>query len=185
MNPEDLVPYRPETLEAFLDGLGTFAPEHRQISLENTQSAELLGRLHLDEEVPVVALEVEDATKKRRKDWEPAARYLLDHSLLAGLFVFHDERSAYRLSLIHARYRGKAKPELSHYRRQSLIAEPGRPNKTFFQRLKRLEEAPPQKVEDLLRAFSVEAVTEEFYREFIEVFRKELVPGVVGGSRRG
>lgn len=169
-----LVPYNRETLMGFLDGLGTFAPQGGV--------GERLGQLLLDEEVPVVALEVEQAAKKRRKDWEGAARYLLERGLSAGLFVFHDAYGAYRLSLVSARYRGKRKPELSDYRRHSLIAHPDQPNKTFFQQLHRMAENPPASLDELQAIFSVEAVSEAFYREFLGVSSNRLVEGVVGAD---
>lgn len=156
---DNLVPYNHEGLVGFLDVLGNFAPEREKVLLPGEVVGELLGHLHLEDEVPVVALRVEEATKKRRKDWEPAARYLAERGLPAGLFVFHDGKGAYRLSLVHARYRGTRKPELSHYKRHSLIARPGEPNKTFFQRLRRMAENPPGTLAELLEIFSVEAVT--------------------------
>lgn len=132
-----LVPYDPEDLMSFLDTLGTFAPRRESVVLPGGIAGQRLGYLHLDEEVPVVALEVNQAAKKRRKDWEGPARYLLERGLSAGLFVFHDAYGAYRLSLIHARYRGRGQPQFSDYRRYSLIAHLQGPNKTFFQQLRR------------------------------------------------
>lgn len=180
----DLVPYRREGLVSFLDALGSFAPREEEVSLPGEVTGELLGHLHLEDEVPVVALRVEEAARKRRKDWEPAARYLVERGLSAGLFVFYDGEGAYRLSLVHARYRGTRKPELSHYKRHSLIARPGEPNKTFFQRLRRMAENPPGTLAELLEVFSVEAVTEEFYREFIALFQR-LAEEVVGEASPG
>ncbi|TBH15322.1 Eco57I restriction-modification methylase domain-containing protein [Thermus thermamylovorans] len=185
MLSDDLVPYSREGLVSFLDALGSFAPREEAVSLPGGVTGELLGHLYLEDEVPVVALRVEEAARKRRKDWEPAARYLVERGLSAGLFVFYDGEGAYRLSLVHARYRGTRKPELSHYKRHSLIARPGEPNKTFFQRLRRMAENPPGTLAELLEIFSVEAVTEEFYREFIEVFEERLARGVVGEASSG
>ncbi len=181
----DLVPFHRERFVDFLDALGNFAPERGEVFLSREVVGELLGRFHLEDEVPVVAVRVEEATRKRLRDWEPAARYLVERGLPAGLFVFHDGEGAYRLSLVHARYRGTRKPELSHYKRHSLIARPGKPNKTFFQRLRRMAGNPPGTLAKLLEVFSVEAVTEEFYREFIRVFEEKLVKGVVGGGSSG
>lgn len=62
-----LVPYNRDTLRGFLDPLGSFAPQGGVDSC--------LGHLHLDEEVPVEAFEVDRAARKRRRDWEGAARY--------------------------------------------------------------------------------------------------------------
>ncbi|MFN4073793.1 MAG: Eco57I restriction-modification methylase domain-containing protein [Thermus sp.] len=184
MLSDDLVPYSREGLVSFLDALGSFAPREEAVSLPGGVTGELLGYLYLEDEVPVVALRVEEATKKRRKDWEPAARYLAERGLPAGLFVFHDGKGAYRLSLVHARYRGTKSPEFSHYKRHSLVAHPEKPNKTFFQRLRRMAENPPGTLEGLLEVFSVEAVTEEFYREFIALFQR-LAEEVVGEASPG
>lgn len=175
-----LVPYDPEDLMSFLDTLGTFAPRRESVVLPGGIAGQRLGYLHLDDEVPVVALEVDQAAKKRRKDWEGPARYLLERGLSAGLFVFHDAYGAYRLSLIHARYRGRGQPQFSDYRRYSLIAHLQGPNKTFFQQLRRMAENPPRSLDELLAIFSVEAVSEEFYREFLGIFKDRLVQGVAG-----
>ena len=175
-----LVPYDPEDLMSFLDTLGTFAPQRESVVLPGGVAGQRLGYLHLDDEVPVVALEVDQAAKKRRKDWEGPARYLLERGLSAGLFVFHDAHGAYRLSLVHARYRGRGQPQFADYRRHSLIAHPQGPNKTFFQQLRRMAENPPRSLDELLAIFSVEAVSEEFYREFLGIFKNRLVQGVAG-----
>jgi len=181
MEMHSLVPYNPEALMSFLNNLGTFAPQRERVILPGGIAGQRLGYLHLDDEVPVVALEVDQATKKRRRDWEGPARYLLERGLSAGLFVFHDAHGAYRLSLVHARYRGRGQPQFSDYRRHSLIAHPQGPNKTFFQQLRRMAENPPKSLDELLAIFSVEAVSEEFYREFLGIFKDRLIQGVAGG----
>ena len=48
-----------------------------------------------------------------------------------------------------------------------------------------MAENPPGTLAELLEIFSVEAVTEEFYREFIEVFEERLARGVVGEASSG
>lgn len=185
MELSSLVPYDRESIAHFLDALGTFAPQRESVDLPGGVTGRRLGYLHLEDEVPVVALEVDQAAKKRRKDWESAARYLLERGQSAGLFVFHDASGAYRLSLVHARYRGRSQPQFSDYRRHSLIAHPQGSNKTFFQQLRRMAENPPGSLDELLAIFSVEAVSEEFYREFLGLFKDQLVQGVAGEAPEG
>ena len=136
-----------------------------------------------DEIIPLLVVSVDNASRKSRQDWNLAAGYLSQEGLPAGLFVFHDQTGAFRLSLVCAEYRGRRKPEFSDYRRYSFVVQPGLPNKTFVQQMFRAESDPPQDLESLKELFSVEAVTDEFYQEFKPHYER-LAEAVKGEAQR-
>jgi len=134
----------------------------------------LLGRLDFgnDSMVVVTGKLANPLTRHsgRRGQWKTAVSVLKDlrEDPFGGLFVFYDENGAFRFSLVQARFMGKRR-KWSNYRRSSFQVEPGQPNKTFVSQLKDADFSNPDGVS---AAFSVEAVTDSFYREFSRYFEK-------------
>lgn len=77
-----------------------------------------------------------------------------------GIFVFHDEKGNFRFSLVTAG-RNIAEKDFNIFRRQTFFVEPAKPNKTFRQRM----EMPWDSLEAIKKAFSVETLTKDFYKE--------------------
>jgi len=132
------------------------------------------------EEMPILVRSVADA-ERHRTAFKELGELLAKNHTSAGVVLLHDQEGNYRLGYIELLYQGRRKPRPLG---RSLLVRKGAPNKTAKQRLQILaqkaENFQPVTLEDLREALSVEAVTEAFYREFVEVFEGDLVPGVRG-----
>lgn len=111
----------------------------------------------------------------RKAQYDIAKRILKHKNADAGLFVFYDKDGRFRMSLIVVHYLGRKKT-FSHYRRYTYFVDSNLPNKTF---INQLSKADFSSLDSLLEAFSIAAVTDEFYREFEPIFQK-LVRNVQG-----
>jgi hypothetical protein len=131
-------------------------------------------------ETPILVRSVADA-ERHRTAFKELGELLVKNHASAGVVLLHDQEGNYRLGYIELLYQGRRKPRPLG---RSVLVRKGAPNKTARQRLQILaqkaEDFQPVTLEDLREALSVEAVTEAFYREFVEVFEGDLVPGVQG-----
>jgi hypothetical protein len=131
-------------------------------------------------ETPILVRFVADA-ERHRTAFKELGELLAKNHTSAGVVLLHDGEGNYRLGYIELLYQGRRKPRPLG---RSLLVRKGAPNKTARQRLQILahkaENFQPVTLEDLREALSVEAVTEAFYREFVGVFERSLVPGVQG-----
>jgi len=85
-----------------------------------------------------------------------------------GIFVFHDDAGNFRFSLVHnLTQTDTPKPDWSAFRRQTYFVKAGEPNGTFINRMR----LPWDSVEDVKNAFSVEALTKEFYGELFKWYQ--------------
>ena len=91
-----------------------------------------------------------------------------------GLFFFFDMDGNFRLSLVTSEI-VNGKQELNNYRRQSFFVSAGARNNTFRTRIcKKIGS-----YEDLKKAFDVEKLSDEFFREY-KVFYEDIVQYVTG-----
>ena len=111
----------------------------------------------------------------RKAQYDIAKRILKGKNADAGLFVFYDNGGRFRMSLVVVHYLGRRRT-FSHYRRYTYFIDPDLPNKTF---INQLSKADFGSLDSLLEAFSIAAVTDEFYNEFDPIFRR-LVRNVCG-----
>ena len=131
-------------------------------------------------EIALVVREASDPSRHRT-----AFRQLAEEVLAEGwdgaLWILHDSQGNYRLGYLEFLYQGRRKPLPLG---RSILVRAGQPNKTACQRLGLLESAlkkgRPLDLPLLREALSVDAVSEDFYREFVGLFEKSLVPAVVG-----
>jgi len=79
----------------------------------------------------------------------------------AGIFVFYDNNSNFRFSLVYAEYQGN-KRTWNNFKRFTYFVSPHQTNKTF---LDQIGKADFSTIELLKEAFSVEPVTKQFYNE--------------------
>lgn len=87
-----------------------------------------------------------------------------------GLFAFYDDAGDFRLSLVSGRAEGK-KLVYSDFKRQSFFVTRDR-NKTFRARMK----SPFGNYQDLADAFSVDALTKEFYNRLFAWYERAMAP---------
>ncbi|GIW31564.1 MAG: hypothetical protein KatS3mg071_1738 [Meiothermus sp.] len=162
--------YNHDTLQALLRRFPNYRAEHDGPGSFDTPEGSL----------PILSQEVPNA-ERHRTAFKELAETVNRQGHTGALFMLSDPQGNYRLGYVEMLYRGRRKP-LSAGR--SILIRAGRPNKTAHQRLTLLEELAGKGEElslDALRtAFSVDAVGEEFYREFVRAFEGKLAPGVVG-----
>lgn len=163
--------YDPEAVRSFLRRFPNYAPG---------PDGQGLYRNKDEGDLPVVVWQVADATRYRTA-FKELAEEVWRRGYTGALFVLHDSHGNYRLGYVEMLYRGRRKPLPSG---RSVLIRAHHPNKTARQRLALLEsqaqEGKPLTLGALREALSVDAVSDEFYKEFVRVFESRLVPGVVG-----
>lgn len=92
-----------------------------------------------------------------KKILKEAARYV------GGIFIFYDDKGDFRFSLIYDIPLTNGKRDWSNFRRFTYLVADSKPNKTF--RLQ-FEKAEFSEFIKILKAFSIDAVTDEFYSAF-------------------
>lgn len=103
----------------------------------------------------------------KKKQYEIAKKILKEtRNHTAGIFVFYDQRGNFRFSLVTIHYLG-TKRQFSSYKRYTFFVSPELANKTF---VTQIAKADFSDFESIREAFSLEAVTDEFYNEFIGQF---------------
>ncbi len=162
--------------DRFVNLLRQIAPRFRPITdsldfalhdNDSLRTAAQLGVMELDDVTSVLVASARTARELtsrsgRRQQYEFAKRVLKDSEHNAGIFVFYDDEGRFRLSLITITYHGTRR-RFSTYRRYTFFVDPELPNKTFVQQFRRAHFAT---LSDILETFSLEAVSDQFYREF-------------------
>ena len=98
----------------------------------------------------------------KRKQYELAKRILRTGRHNAGIFVFYDQAGCFRFSLITVTYHG-TKRQFSTFRRHTFFIDPELSNKTFLQQMQRADFST---LAGIQQTFSLEAVSDEFYKDF-------------------
>jgi len=86
----------------------------------------------------------------------------------AGIFIFYDPAGNFRFSLVYPESIG-AKRQWNYFRRYTYFvsSDPKITNKTFY---KQIGEKEIKSLDDIKSAFSLTAVTKQFYDEFFDIF---------------
>lgn len=149
--------FRPgrESLDSHLEGETSFdrAEQVGILELPDSQTV-LVGAIHVSGELT--------ARSSKRSQYGLAKRILKDGNHNAGIFAFHDDAGCFRLSLVTLSYHGTRR-KLSSFRRYTFFIDPLLPNKTFVQQMAR---AKFSTLVGILETFSLEAVSDEFYKAF-------------------
>jgi len=101
-------------------------------------------------------------TTSKRKQYEVARQLIRQKGALAGIFVFYDDKGRFRFSFVR-RYSTGTRSQFTTFKRYSFYVDPKLPNKTFKQQIKKAHFTSLDKIQE---TFSIESVTNEFYREF-------------------
>lgn len=112
----------------------------------------------------------------KRKQYDLAKRILRNGYHNAGIFAFYDNDGRFRFSLVTVTYHGTRR-QYSTFRRYTFFVDPKLPNKTFLQQMQRADFSD---LSGILETFSLEAVTDEFYKEFKESF--DVLAAAVKGT---
>ncbi|WP_456466158.1 Eco57I restriction-modification methylase domain-containing protein [Persephonella sp.] len=157
-------------IEYFEEKNYSFQPKEEIIPIEKHsdkfEEPLLIGELDLDDgnKLDFYTIKVkENLTEKssKRQQYEIARDLLKLNSTDAGIFIFYDNDGNFRLSFVHAEYKG-TKRDFSHYKRYTYYVSKDQPNRTF---LKQLDEADFTTIEKIKKAFSLKQLTKEFYNE--------------------
>jgi hypothetical protein len=178
--------FSPQRLITFFRAAsGQFRPETQDFShyLKEDQTFTLLektGEISFEDGqrllVAVARLEKELTTRSGKKyQYELAKNILKKESYDAGIFIFYDDTGYFRFSLVTALYMG-TKRAYSDYRRQTYFVSPDLPNKTFRLQIGRADFSSLNGIQE---AFSIAAVTEEFYNDFEPAYQK-IAQAVLG-----
>lgn len=119
------------------------------------------------------------ATTGKRIQYDISRNILKNKGADGGIFVFYDENGRFRFSFVR-RYSTGTKSQYTTFKRYSFFVDPRLPNKTFKQQINKNCFLSLDKLQE---AFSIEAVTDEFYKEFEPKF-KELAQSVQGHEKQ-
>jgi len=149
--------FRPDTkpLDDFIKDDWPFdsAQKLGVIELPGSQTI-LVGVVHVERELT--------SRSSKKTQYELGKRILKAYNSNGGIFAFYDDNGRFRLSLITVTYHGTRR-QFSTFRRYTFFVEPELPNKTFVNQIGRADFAS---LENILEAFSLEAVSDAFYQEF-------------------
>ena len=115
----------------------------------------------------------------KKKQYDLGKKVLKDTYSDGGLFLFYDTEGKFRLSFIYAQYHGSRRT-FSTFRRYTYFISPELHNKTFLNQVGRCDFAG---IDNILAAFSIDAVSDEFYNEFKPRF-DQIAQAVEGLSRK-
>jgi adenine-specific DNA-methyltransferase len=165
-------------LMLFFQTSGRFKPEkddYRHFLQKDNFVKDLvkLGRIDFEDGRRLVVL-VGEVDKEltshsgKLKQYEIARKVLKDGYVDAGIFVFHDDAGHFRFSLITAQYTG-TKKEYSNFRRYTYFISSELPAHTF---ITEIGKADFSSIEKITEAFSVEPVTNEFFKQYRNIFEE-------------
>ncbi len=98
----------------------------------------------------------------RKAQYEIAKKALKEDFKDGAVFVFYDQSGKFRFSFIRRNY-GDKRQKFTPWRRYTFFVDPQKPNKTFK---KQIEGCKFDSLDTIRKAFSIEAVTDEFYNNF-------------------
>lgn len=98
----------------------------------------------------------------KRKQFEIAKKVLNEDFKDGAIFLFYDKSGKFRFSFIRKNYGIKEK-KYSNWKRYTYFVNPEKPNKTYR---KQIENCKFDSLHSIHKAFSIDAVTDEFYNEF-------------------
>jgi hypothetical protein len=96
---------------------------------------------------------------------------------IGGFFIFYDDKGDFRFSLIYDIPLSTGKRDWSNFRRYTYFVSKSKPNKTF---ITQFSKADFSEFDKILKAFSIDAVTDEFYNAFKPNF--DLISASVKGT---
>ncbi|MBW6533937.1 MAG: Eco57I restriction-modification methylase domain-containing protein [Mariniphaga sp.] len=113
----------------------------------------------------------------KRKQYDIAKKVLKEEFKDAAIFAFIDETGKFRFSLIRTVYSG-GRRDWTAWKRYTYFVDPEKPNKTFRNQINK---CAFDTLDHILKAFSIDAVTDEFYNAFSPKF-DEIANSVQGNA---
>jgi len=177
--------FNKDTLTQFYNKLssGKFRPASEDFS-ENLpkddrrfESIEQIGRIEHEKKAQTTAFFISSVSGEiserdsKKKQYDIGKKILKDNYLDAGIFVFYGKNN-FRLSLIAAFYSGPKRTFPYGFRRYTYFVSPELTNKTF---IKQFGGCDFSSIDNILEAFSIEAVSKAFYDDLNPQFGKILL----------
>ncbi|WP_216359269.1 Eco57I restriction-modification methylase domain-containing protein [Pedobacter sp. AJM] len=106
----------------------------------------------------------------KKKQFEIARRTLVNDDKDGAIFIFYDEAGNFRFSFIRKNY-GNKEQKLTSWKRYTYYVEKDKTNKTFKDRISNTDFSS---LDTLQKAFSVEKLTEDFYKELFAWYQWTL-----------
>jgi adenine-specific DNA-methyltransferase len=150
----------------------SFRPQRESLNQYDDESFSRgikLGEVSFENEAQELIVCAFNSTKSlsessgKKAQYEKAKKILKELDFDAGIFIFYDQKGKFRFSLIYFNYLGKGRHP-STFRRFTYFVSPDLTNKTFLQRIG-VGEGDFSSLKKIKDAFSVEKVTEDFYRD--------------------
>ena len=181
--------FSPEALAQYLRAAAlTFRPQMTALNAQLQEGlpfdrAQQVGVIELPAAQTVLVAAVHtphELTSRSGKkvQYDLAKALIKAHNSNAGLLTFYDDAGHFRFSLVTAHYYGTRR-QFSNFRRYTFFVAPDAPNKTFVNQMGR---ADFSSLENILKAFSIEALSEDFYKEFKPRF--DAIAQSVAGKER-
>lgn len=114
----------------------------------------------------------------RKAQYEIAKKALKEDFKDGAVFVFYDQSGKFRFSFIRRNY-GNNKQKFTPWKRYTYFVDPHKPNKTFK---KQIDGCKFDSLDTIRKAFSIEAVTDEFYNNFKPHFDR-MASQIIGDAR--
>lgn len=111
----------------------------------------------------------------KKRQYEIARKILKDERKDSAIFVFYDDLGKFRFSFIRTNHIG-IKRDFSTWKRYTYFVNPEKPNKTFRNQI---DKCNFDSLNNILKAFSLEAVTDDFYNKFSPRF-EEIATSIDG-----
>lgn len=137
-------------------------------------AAQQLGEIKTRDNQKVIVVETKvnnDLSERssRKKQFDIGKKLLQNnHAYSAGLFVFYDDRGAFRLSLVYPKFEG-TKRSYNSFKRYTFFVDPSHSNKTF---INQFAGASFDTLDSIKEAFSVAKVTYDFFKEYKRLFEQ-------------
>ncbi len=169
---ENLIRFFRSAHESFKPGPTPF-PRFIDEEPDFLASVNKIGQIEfdLDERFIIFEAKTQDEITRhtsKKRQYNLAKKILKDQDSDAGIFVFHDGRGHFRFSLVVTHY-DEAKRKYTPFRRYTYYVDPDKPNKTF---INQIGKADFSSIDNILKAFSIEAVSEDFYKDFEHRFNE-------------
>lgn len=180
----------PATIQDFFkDKISSFRTQKEELNelisekdYASFSNLEKLGEAEFEDsdELIVISCKYEGAlteSSSKKKQYEIARKVIKSEYKDAAIFVFYDDNGKFRFSFIRTNYLGEKKT-YSTWKRYTYFVDPAKPNKTFRTQLANKGKGFSS-IEHILKAFSIDAVTDDFYKDFLPQFDL-LADSVIG-----
>lgn len=168
--------------ELVLSGVEVLDNDISSYNNDDFSNGALLGQIEMpdDKIICVITFSVNKPLSERsgkKAQYELAKKYLKNNEKYsAGIFIFYDKEDNFRFSLIFDIPQPKGKRDWSSFKRFTYFVSSKKPNKTFRLQIGRADFSNFTSVQ---KAFSIDAVTAEFYKAFKPNFDK-LANSIIG-----